>query len=184
MRDFSIPSETTGPDKLIPPTILTNCKGLAVLTVVRAGFLITARTGTGVVVARNDSGGWSAPSAIGIGGIGGGFMLGGDVTDFIIVLNTKRAVTAFSKGGNVTLGGNMTVAAGPKGRNVEADIAVRSAAPIYTYSKTRGLFIGISLEGTIIVERKGANAKLYGRQVRSRELLGGTVDVPYEASDL
>ena len=81
------------------------------------------------------------------------------VTDFVIILNKRSAVEAFSKGGNLTLGGNFTIAAGPLGRNMEGDISVRSPAAIYTYSKTQGLFAGISIEGSYLVERKDANKK-------------------------
>lgn len=81
------------------------------------------------------------------------------MTDFVIILNSSAAVQAFSKGGNLTLGGNFSVAAGPIGRNVEADVAVRSPAAIYTYSKTKGLFVGISIEGSYLIERKEANRK-------------------------
>ena len=77
----------------------------------------------------------------------------------MIILNKRSAVEAFSKGGNLTLGGNFTVAAGPLGRNLEADVAVRGTAAIYTYSKTRGLFAGISVEGSGLIERKDANRK-------------------------
>ena len=87
------------------------------------------------------------------------FNLHWQVTDFVIILNSSSAVSAFSKGGNLTLGGNFSVAAGPVGRNVEADVAVRSPAAIYTYSKTKGLFVGISIEGSYLVERKEANQK-------------------------
>ncbi len=81
------------------------------------------------------------------------------MTDFVIILNKRAAIEAFSKGGNLTLGGNFTVAAGPVGRNMEGDIAVRSPAAIYTYSKTKGLFAGVSIEGSYLVERKDANRK-------------------------
>ena len=81
------------------------------------------------------------------------------VTDFVIILNKRSAVEAFAKGGNLTLGGNFTIAAGPIGRNVEGDVSVRSPAAIYTYSKTKGLFAGISIEGSYLIERKDANKK-------------------------
>lgn len=81
----------------------------------------------------------------------------------MIILNKRSAVDAFSKGGNLTLGGNFTIAAGPLGRNLEADVAVRSTAAIYTYSKTRGLFAGISVEGSGLIERKDANKKYDGQ---------------------
>lgn len=187
LREFSVPSAKVGPDKLIPAGILMKAKGLAILTVVKAGFLVTARGGSGVVIAKLDdsfSSEWSAPSAIGIAGLGGGFEIGAEVTDFVIILNKRSAVSAFSKGGNLTLGGNFTVAAGPLGRNLEADVALRSAAAIYTYSKTRGLFAGISVEGSALIERKDANRKFYGQDIRAFEILRGDVEPPEECACL
>lgn len=187
LREFTVPTAKMGPDKLIPAGILMKAKGLAVLTVVKAGFLVTARGGSGIVIAKLDDGinsGWSAPSAIGKAGLGGGFEIGAEVTDFVIILNKRSAVEAFSKGGNLTIGGNFTVAAGPLGRNLEADVALRSTAAIYTYSKTRGLFAGISVEGSGLIERKDANKKFYGRDIRAYEILQGYVDPPEECSCL
>lgn len=185
LRDFVIPSTTTGPDRIIPGTVIKSAKGLAIITVVKAGFLLSARGGSGIVVARLDDGGWSAPSAIGIAGIGGGLEIGAEVTDFVIILNTHASVQAFSKGGNVTLGGNLTVAAGPLGRNMEGDVAVRGGAAVYTYSKTKGLFVGLSIEGSAIIERKEANRKFYGdSDIRAYSILSGDVSPPAECKGL
>ncbi|XP_035666464.1 SH3 domain-containing YSC84-like protein 1 [Branchiostoma floridae] len=184
LRDFTVPSAKTGPDKIIPVSILARARGLAVLTVFKAGFLVSARGGSGIVIARISESRWSAPSAVGLAGLGGGFEIGAEVTDFVIILNTQSAVDAFSKGGNLTLGGNFTIAAGPLGRNMEGDVAVRSPSAIYTYSKTKGLFAGISLEGTGIIERKDANRKFYGGDVRAYEILNGTVHPPSLADPL
>ncbi|CAG5135804.1 unnamed protein product [Candidula unifasciata] len=184
LTEFTVPNAKTGPDGLIPAGILAKAKGLAIITVFKAGFLVTARGGSGIVIAKLDRENWSAPSAIGLAGLGGGFEIGLEVTDFIIILNTKSAVEAFSKGGNLTLGGNFTIAAGPLGRNVEGDIAVRSAAAIYTYSKTKGLFAGISIEGSALIERKDANKKFYGRDIRAHQILSGEVDPPDDCRDL
>ena len=159
MREFTIPNSKAGADKLIPKSLLASCKGIAIITVIKMGFLFTMRAGSGLIIARLPNGEWSAPSAIALGGMGGGLEIGGEITNFIIILNTASAVKAFSKGGNVTLGGNMSVAAGPMGRNVEVDVAVRSPSAVYTYSRTRGLFVGISIEGSAIIERKAANRK-------------------------
>ncbi|XP_052270029.1 SH3 domain-containing YSC84-like protein 1 isoform X2 [Dreissena polymorpha] len=187
LKEFTVPTAKMGPDKLIPGGIFLKAKGLAILTVVKAGFLVTARGGSGIVIAKLDDGidsAWSAPSAIGIAGLGGGFEIGAEVTDFVIILNKRSAVDAFSKGGNLTLGGNFTIAAGPVGRNLEADVALRSTAAIYTYSKTRGLFAGISVEGSGLIERKDANRKFYGRDIRAFEILRGDVDPPEECQPL
>jgi hypothetical protein len=126
--------------------------------------------------------GWSAPAAISTGGVGGGFQVGAELSDFVIVLNNHAAVKAFTKG-NVTLGGNLSVAAGPIGRNAEAAGAATLAA-IFSYSRTRGLFAGVSLEGSVLVERKEANAKLYGHGVTAAALLSGHVPPPPAARPL
>ncbi|CAL1535453.1 unnamed protein product [Lymnaea stagnalis] len=192
LREFSMPNAKTGPDKLIPAGILAKAKGLAIITVFKAGFLVTARGGSGVVIAKlsedidsyDYAKGWSAPSAIALAGLGGGFEIGMEVTDFVIILNTRSAVEAFSKGGNLTLGGNFTIAAGPLGRNIEGDIAVRSPAAIYTYSKTKGIFAGISVEGSALIERKDANRKFYGQELRAHQILNGEVNPPEECRAL
>jgi lipid-binding SYLF domain-containing protein len=163
------------PEKGIPPGVIKAARGLAILTVTRAGFIGSARGGTGVVVARTEKG-WSAPSAIGTGGLGVGFQAGVDITEFVIVLNTPAAVDAFAKQGNVTLGGNLSVAAGPLGRTAEGGVALQAA--MYSYSQSQGLFAGVSLEGTGISTRDEANAAYYGKPVTAGEILSGRVQPP------
>ncbi|XP_046887466.1 SH3 domain-containing YSC84-like protein 1 [Hypomesus transpacificus] len=184
LREFTDITKGSGPDILIPAHVIAKAKGLAILSVVKAGFMITARAGSGIVIARLADGRWSAPSAIGIAGLGGGFEIGVEVSDLVIILNQRRAVEAFTMGGNLTLGGNCTVAVGPMGRNVEADIALRSTAAVFTYCKSRGLFAGISLEGSCLVERKETNRKFYSREIRASAILNGDVDPPPEADNL
>lgn len=145
------------------------------MTVIKAGFIWSGRTGTGLVVAKLPDGSWSAPSAIGTVGAGVGGQIGAELTDFVIILNTQAAVDAFSMGGNVTLGGNLSVAAGPFGRSAEAAGTVGKMAPIFSYSKTKGFFAGISLEGSVIVERKDANARFYGQKYTPKEILSGSM---------
>ncbi|KAG0211559.1 hypothetical protein BGX31_001645 [Mortierella sp. GBA43] len=185
-KDLADPIAAKGIDNIIPQDILTNAKGLAIFTVVKAGFLFSGRAGSGIVVARLEDGSWSAPSAIGTGGMGFGGQIGAEITDFVIVLNTRAAVKSFSKGGNVTLGGNLSVAAGPIGRTAEAGASatIGSVAAIYSYSKTKGLFAGISIEGSIIVERKDANEAFYRSPVSAEDLLSGAVPPPPQADIL
>ncbi|KAI8335560.1 hypothetical protein BC941DRAFT_430642 [Chlamydoabsidia padenii] len=175
-----------GLDKMIPPNILENAHGLAIFSVLKAGFLFSGRAGSGLVVSRLPDNGWSAPSAIFTGGMGAGGQIGAELTDFVLVLNSKDAVKTFSQFGNVTLGGNVSVAAGPMGRNAEASgsASLKNVAAIYAYSRTRGLFAGVSLEGSVIVTRGDANEKLYGRRVTAKELLDGSVSPPPEADAL
>ncbi|XP_047432246.1 SH3 domain-containing YSC84-like protein 1 isoform X2 [Mugil cephalus] len=184
LRDFTEISNRTGPDKLIPPHVIAKAEGLAIISVIKAGFMITARGGSGIVIARLADRRWSAPSAIGIAGLGGGFEIGVEVSDLVIILNQRRAIEAFTKGGNLTLGGNCTVAVGPLGRNVEADVALRSTAAVFTYCRSRGLFAGISLEGSYLIERKETNRKFYSQDIRASAILNGDVEPPMECSDL
>ena len=186
LASFVDPRQAFGPDKIIPPQILANAKGLAVLTVLKAGFLGSGRFGSGVVVARLADGSWSPPSAIVAGGAGFGGQIGFELTDFVFILNDAAAVRTFSQMGNLTLGGNVSIAAGPVGRNAEAAGAasMKGVAGVFAYSKTKGLFAGVSLEGSGFFERKDANAKMYGRKVTARSLLEGAVPVPAEAEPL
>lgn len=169
------------PESSIPQAVLRDAKGLAIMTVIKAGFVFSGRGGSGVVVARTKKG-WSGPSAIGTGGAGFGLQIGAQVTEFVIVLNTDAAVQAFSRGGNVTIGADVSAAAGPVGRTLEAN--VMPTAAIYTYSRSQGLFAGVSLEGTVIAARDGANAKYYGKLVSPRDILSGRVKPPAGAKRL
>lgn len=184
LREFTEITSRNGPDKIIPAHVIAKAKGLAVLSVIKAGFLVTARGGSGIVLARLPDGKWSAPSAIGIAGLGGGFEIGIEVSDLVIILNYDRAVEAFAKGGNLTLGGNFTVAVGPLGRNLEGNVALRSSAAVFTYCKSRGLFAGISLEGSCLIERKETNRKFYCQDVRAYDILFGDVPRPAQAEEL
>lgn len=138
------------------------------------------------MVARLSDGSWSAPSAIGIGGGGVGGQIGFELTDFVFILNDAAAVRSFSQAGSLTLGGNVSIAAGPIGRNAEAAGAasMKGVAGVFSYSKTKGLFAGVSLEGSAIIERRDANEKLYGRRFTAAELLGGAVRAPPAAQPL
>jgi hypothetical protein len=142
--------------------------------------------GSGLVVARLTDGSWSAPSAIFTTGAGFGGQVGAELTDFVFILNDAAAVRTFSQAGSVTLGGNVSIAVGPVGRNAEAAGAAstRGVAGIFSYSKTKGLFAGVSLEGSVLVERKDANEKLYNRRIAARELLEGAVRPPPAADPL
>jgi len=163
------------PEKRIPRAVMRDAEGLAILTVLKGGFVFSGKVGEGVVVARTRDG-WTGPSFIRTGGAGFGAQIGGEVTEFVLVLNTPNAVRAFSHGGNVQLGGALSVAAGPVGRTAAADVMPKAA--IYTYSRSQGLFAGASLEGTVLVTNKGANADYYGRRVSAEDILSGQVAPP------
>jgi lipid-binding SYLF domain-containing protein len=160
------------PEKAIPRDVFRRAKGLAIMSVVKAGFIFSAKGGQGVVIARTPRG-WSGPSFIATGGGGWGLQAGAQVTDFVIVLNNDAAVQAFSRGGNVTIGADVSAAAGPVGRTA-AGVVMPSAA-VYTYSRSKGLFVGVSLEGAVIGTQRESNFHYYGRPVRADSILSGAI---------
>jgi lipid-binding SYLF domain-containing protein len=161
------------PETAIPDRVLRDAEGLAIITVVKIGFGLSGKGGQGVVVARTPDGGWSDPSFIGTGGAGWGLQIGAQITEFVFVLNTRDAVRAFSRDGNVTIGVDLSAAAGPHGRDLQAGLMPRAA--VYTYSRSEGLFAGVSLEGAVIATQKTANRRYYGSPVRSTDILQGRV---------
>lgn len=176
-RDARILREFRGmPEQRIPRSVLRHARGVAIMTVVKAGFIFTGKAGHGVVVARLEGDEWSGPSFIGTGGAGWGLQIGGQVTDFVFILNNWAAVRAFSRGGNVTLGADVSVTAGPVGRDLQAGVAPTAA--IYAYSRSRGLFAGVALEGAVIVTRAAANARYYHAPVAAADILRGRVPPP------
>ncbi|ORY43963.1 DUF500-domain-containing protein [Rhizoclosmatium globosum] len=171
---------------MIPDSILKNAKGVAILDVFKAGIGISGRHGSGVVVARLPNGSWSAPSAIETTSIGFGSQFGAQVTEFVIILNDDEAVDSFKKAHNFTAGGNLSVAAGPFGAAVEAGGQVNNKviAPIYSYSRSQGLFAGASLEFGAISANKEVNLEAYGAGITSEQILEGFVPRPEYATQL
>lgn len=170
------------PENAIPDAVMSDARGLAIITMMKVGFIFSGRGGSGIVIARTGRNTWSGPCAIGTGGAGFGFQIGGQVSELVFVLNTEEAVKAFSRGGNVTLGTDLSVAAGPVGRN--AGVAIGPMAAVYTYSRSQGLFAGISLEGTVIATRDEANAEYYGNRYSADDILAGRVNPPSAAQAL
>ncbi|GAA5979827.1 hypothetical protein JCM10908_003059 [Rhodotorula pacifica] len=170
-----------GLDHVVPPSVLRRAKGFCLMSVAKAGFGFSARAGSGVVIARLQDGSWSAPSAVGTAGGGFGFQAGVELAEFLIILNSSAAVKTFMSKGSLMVGGNLSVAAGPLGRNVEGTGSLSAkgkVAAMYSYSRTKGLFGGASVEGSVLVERSDANAKAYGSNVTATQLLSGSVDPP------
>lgn len=148
---------------------------------------MSARAGTGVVVAKLPNGEWSPPAAIGVGGLGGGFNAGAEMVDFLIVLNSSAAVRSFMSAGSIQLGGNLSLAVGPLGRTGEASAALNAEmelSAMYSYSVSRGLYGGVTIEGTVLIERNEVNQKAYGRAVKAMDILAGNVDPPQFALPL
>src|SRR5262249_27766191 len=122
------------------------------------------------------------PAGSGTVGAGFGFQVGAEVTEYVMVLNTDAAVKAFSRGGNVTLGGDVSVAAGPVGRT--ASVAVTPVAAVYSYSRSQGPVRRGAVTGTVLVTRNRANQQYYGRKVTPEEIVSGKVKPPANADRL
>jgi lipid-binding SYLF domain-containing protein len=166
-------------DQSIPHELLAEAYGLVFITMYKVGFLFSGKIGTGFVISRT-TGGWSAPCFLTSGGFGFGMMAGGEVVNYMIILNSRSAVKVFTRNGQVQLGSELDIAVGPIGRAASAalNVGVGGIAPNYSYSHSKGLYGGIGLSGGVICTRKSLNARCYGPIVTARQLLGGEVACP------
>lgn len=172
-------------DEQIPKQILKNAKGIVILTIVKTGLLINGSVGTGIILIKQDNQSeegrqWSGPSAIGMCGLSIGLQLGLEKVDVIIVLNTDDAVQQFMKSNQVTLGGEASISVGPIGRDAEVSLGLttRGVEPMYSYSKSKGLYAGLSVEGKILMLREACNYKFYNQIIPVRQILNNNVQVP------
>ena len=158
------------------------------MTQVKAGFLWSGVLGNGIIIKRcpGKPMGWSAPSSVATGGVGFGFQIGAQKTDTVIVLNDDSAVRAFSGSGQLKIGADVSVAAGPVGRSVAADLRAgdKGFTGCFSYSHSQGLFAGMSLEGAVLLARDSDNKKFYGQDLTVEAILNGGVEPPLQASPL
>lgn len=170
----------------IPDAVLRNCAGLAIFNVIRAGAMHgSLAAGSGVVLARRADGTWSPPSSFVVSTIGAGFVFGLDIYDCVCVLNTPEQVSAFTNP-RFSLGGEASIAIGPVGTGAHVDAAVsKTVRPMWSYMKSRGLWAGVQIDGTVIVSRADANAVFYGeRGISARRILRHDVAWPMKAKPL
>lgn len=150
------------PEKAIPPQLLSRAYAVAVIpNVVRAAFGLGAKRGKGVLVVRQDNNSWSNPSFVTLTAGSVGWQVGADSTDVILVFKNRKGVDGIANG-KLTLGANASVAAGPVGRHTGVATDIEFQAEVYSYSRSRGLFAGVALEGAGVTMDKKANARFYG----------------------
>src|SRR5216110_909684 len=172
----------------IPQDLLDKAECVVVLPSVKKGaFGIGGSYGRGVMICRNGEhykGKWGAPALYALEGVSIGFQLGGQATDFVLlVMNPKGAQSLLSS--KVKLGADASAAAGPKGRTAEGATDVVMRAEILSYSRNKGLFAGVSLEGSTLRSDGSANEKLYGQKVGAKEIIrDGKVKAPPAAAEL
>jgi lipid-binding SYLF domain-containing protein len=169
----------------IPPSLLAEAKGVAIIPdVIKAGFLVGGRFGRGVILVRQPDGCWSNPIFITLAGGGVGWQIGVQATDLVLVFKTRSSLDRVLKGkGKLTLGADVAVAAGPVGRQAEAGTDVMLRAEIYSYSRSRGLFAGLSVEGAGLLVDGAANEAFYGVSGSPADLVGLVRVPPIAAVD-
>lgn len=175
------------PDKGIPKSVLNGAKCVIVMpSVKKVAIGIGGTYGRGVMSCRTGAdykGPWSAPIMMASGGGNIGFQLGGQATDFvIIVMNDQGAKSLLTN--KVKLGADASIAAGPVGRTAEASTNASMQAQMLSYSRSRGIFGGVSLSGATLRPDGGANENLYRRKISAREIIDGKVPIPPEAGQL
>jgi len=139
------------PEEGIPPVLLKDAQGIMIIPgVIKVGFVIGGRYGSGILTVRDEKGNWTDPVFVKIAGGSLGWQIGAESTDLILVFKTKRSVEGIFKG-KFTLGANASVAAGPVGRSASGATDVTLKTEIYSYSRSRGLFAGISLDGAALM---------------------------------
>ncbi len=149
-------------DKSIPVSLLKRSAGIAIIPdVLKAAFVIGGRHGNGLVCVRRPDGSWSDPAFIGITGGSLGWQVGVQSADIILVFRTERSIENFTRG-KFTLGADVGIAAGPLGRSAEASTDAELKAEILSYSRSRGLYVGLSLDGASLYVDAKANESFYG----------------------
>ena len=166
----------------IPQDLIDKAECVVVFpSVLKAAFVVGGSYGRGAMVCRSGehfTGPWGAPSMAALEGGSLGFQLGGQATDFVLLIMNPRGATAILNS-KVKLGADMAAAAGPKGRDASANTDATLRAEILSYSRARGLFAGISLEGSTLRPDNEANEKLYGKKLTATEIIRqGAVSIP------
>jgi lipid-binding SYLF domain-containing protein len=152
------------PEKGIPPSLLKDAEGVAIIPrVIKVGFVIGGRHGKGIMVIKNKRGEWSYPFFISFTGGSIGWQIGAQSTDIILVFRTQRSVDGIIRG-KFTLGADASIAAGPVGRHAEAGTDIELKAEILSYSRSRGIFAGVSLEGSTLQIDYDSNEEFYQRR--------------------
>jgi lipid-binding SYLF domain-containing protein len=170
----------SAPDSGIPEDVLKSADCVAVIpSLLKGGFIVAARYGRGVASCRTPKG-WSAPAFLFTSGGSFGFQIGGQAIDLVMLIMNKDGMNNLLSS-KFQLGGDASVAAGPVGRHAAADTDWKMKAQVLTYSRTRGVFAGISLAGAVIKQDKDATKEFYGRQVPFKTSLTGEIESPQSA---
>jgi lipid-binding SYLF domain-containing protein len=171
------------PDKGIPQEVLGSAECVAVVPgLLKGGFIVGAKYGRGLASCRTGKG-WSAPAFFTVTGGSFGFQIGGQAVDLIMLIMNKDGMKHLLSS-EFALGADASVAAGPVGRHAEGNTDWKMRAEVLTYSRARGLFAGVSLNGAVIKQDKDSTREFYGRMVPFRTALTGEIDPPPAGADV
>ncbi|EXG77924.1 lipid-binding SYLF domain-containing protein [Cloacibacillus evryensis] len=152
--------------------VIKSGKGVAIFpAVTKAGLGIGGQTGEGVVFLRQSNGRWSGPAFMGISGASIGFQIGVQSVGLVLVITNEQGLRAFTGGNSFKLGADVAIAAGPVGRDASAATDGRAKASIYSYSMSKGLFAGISIDGSVINQNRDASKAYWGRDISAANAL-------------
>ena len=158
----------------IPQGMLAKAEGIAILpNMIKGGFILGVNYGKGVLLVRRPDRTWSPPVMVTMGGGSLGFQAGVQTSDIVLVFATPRSLEGIVNGRKVTLGADASVALGPIGRTANAGTDAALGAEIYSYARSRGLFLGVSLNGADVSVDHAADAMLYGRSVNPADIFSG-----------
>ena len=168
------------PDKGIPEDVLSSAECVAVVpSMLKAGFVVGGRYGRGVASCRTPKG-WSAPTFFGIEGGSFGLQIGGEAVDLVMLVMNKDGMKKMMSS-KFKLGADASVAAGPVGRHAAADTDWKLRAQVLSYSRSRGVFGGLELNGAVVTQDKNATRDFYGHNVTPKTSLQGQIEAPKEA---
>ena len=169
------------PDKAIPEEVLKSAECVAVVpSLLKGGFVVGARYGRGMASCRTDKG-WSAPAFFTVGGGSFGFQIGGQAIDLVMLIMNKNGMKNLLES-QFQLGADASAAAGPVGRHAEGNTDWKMRAQVLTYSRARGVFAGVSLNGAVVKQDKDSTREFYGHMMTSKAALTGEVDPPAGAN--
>jgi lipid-binding SYLF domain-containing protein len=172
------------PDRGIPQDLLEKAHCIAIVPGLKqAAFVVGGKFGKGFVICRQKGGGWGSPAAIRVEGGSVGFQIGGSSTDVVMLVMNERGLRRLLED-KFTLGGEATVAAGPVGRSTAANTDAQLSAEILSWSRSKGLFAGIALQGATLRPDEDANKEMYGAKLTNKEILTGDVKRPAAAGPL
>ena len=172
------------PDKGIPQDLLEKAHCIVIVPGLKqAAFVVGGKFGRGYAVCRQKGGGWGAPAAVRVEGGSVGFQIGGSSTEVVMLVMNEQGMRRLLED-KFTLGGEATVAAGPVGRTTSANTDVQLSAEILSWSRSKGLFAGIALQGATLRPDVDVNQELYGAKLTNKEILTGDVKSPASAQPL